>query len=143
MNLSFFVPGIPATAGSKSAFLNKKTGKIMVTPANKKQKPWMSHVKACALDSYAGEPTLKPVTLELTFKMPRPKAHYGTGKNSDKLKDSAMFLHTKKPDLTKMLRAVEDALTGIVWKDDSQVCQFYCCKHYTEKTPGVEVNIIT
>lgn len=30
--------------------------------------------------------------------------------------------HTKKPDVDKLLRALNDALTGIVWRDDSQVC---------------------
>lgn len=30
--------------------------------------------------------------------------------------------HTKKPDITNICKALEDAMNGIVYKDDSQVC---------------------
>lgn len=140
--IKIFVPGIPATAGSKTGFYNKKLGRVIMAPANKRQKPWMSHVQACALDHYSGPPITGPVALTLIFSMPRPKSHFGTGKNAEKLKEASPQYHTKKPDLTKLLRAVEDALTGIMWKDDSQVCEFSCLKEYVENGyPGVEVTI--
>lgn len=49
--------------------------------------------------------------------------------------------HTKKPDADKLLRAVCDALTGIVWKDDSQVCVLAVNKHYA--WDGVSGCIVT
>ena len=142
-DITFFVPGIPATAGSKTGFYNKKAGRVIMAPANKRQKPWMASVSAAALEVYAGPPTNEAVKLDLLFMMPRAKSHFGTGKNADKLKPTAPELHTKKPDLTKMLRAIEDALTGIIWRDDSQVVAFTCRKEYAKSTPGVVVLIQT
>jgi len=60
----------------------------------------------------------------MVFVLNRPKAHYGTGKNARMLKPSAPTEPTVKPDLIKMARAVEDAMSGIVYKDDSQVCKY-------------------
>lgn len=142
MKISFFVPGKPATAGSKTGFYNKKAKHVIMAPANKRQKPWMSHVQSIALDNYKGKPITDPVSINLTFFWPRPKSHYRTGKNSHVLKDSAPKKCTTKPDLTKMLRAVEDALTGVIWKDDSQVVMFNCQKLY-DSNPGVAVFIQT
>jgi Holliday junction resolvase RusA-like endonuclease len=39
---------------------------------------------------------------------------------------------TVKPDLTKLLRAVEDALTGVVWRDDSQIIHQVVNKEYAD-----------
>jgi hypothetical protein len=43
---------------------------------------------------------------------------------------------TPKPDLTKMVRAAEDAMAGIVWKDDSQVCGQITTKDYAAVRTG-------
>lgn len=142
--INFFVPGIPATAGSKRPFIykSKKDGKqrVAMTPDNKRQKPWMSDVKYYAQKEYPYNPVVCPVMLHLIFTMPRPKSHYGTGRNSETLKASAPSWPTVKPDLTKMLRAVEDALKGVVWKDDSQVVSQVTLKRYGDR-PGVDVMI--
>lgn len=68
--------------------------------------------------------------LELRFFSERPKNHYGTGRNTGRLKSSAPPYKITNPDLTKLTRAVEDALTGIIWKDDSQVVQQETMKRY-------------
>jgi Holliday junction resolvase RusA-like endonuclease len=47
----------------------------------------------------------------------------------------------KKPDLDKLLRAIGDGLTGVVWRDDSQVISISATKHYG-LDPRVEVTII-
>jgi Holliday junction resolvase RusA-like endonuclease len=136
MRVKFFVPGIPATAGSKNAF-RTKTGKIVMAPANKRQKPWMSHVANCALDHCTKQIIFGAAALCVTFILPRPISHYGTGKNRSKLKLSAPRYPITKPDLTKLLRAAEDALKGILWRDDSQVVQQSVRKEYvSEKYPN-------
>jgi len=137
MNFEFYVYGKAATAGSKKAFYNKKTQRAMLAPANANQKPWMDSVRAAFLDKYEGTPKMQgPVLLMLTFYFFRPGNHYGTGRNASRLKPWATKMSYKatRPDLTKLLRAVEDALTGFAWQDDAQVVQQkvekrYCSEH--------------
>lgn len=64
------------------------------------------------------EPLTGPLTLKCEFRMQRPKIHYGTGKNSDKLMMSAPYYHTITPDVDNLCKLVMDCLTGIVWVDD-------------------------
>jgi Holliday junction resolvase RusA-like endonuclease len=44
------------------------------------------------------------------------------------------------PDLDKLIRAILDALTGVVWRDDGQVVDIVASKVYAD-TPGVDVVI--
>lgn len=134
----FFVSGLPATAGSKRGFpVRRKNGTIGVAMVAdcKRAKPWMASV-ACVAAEHVETPIDGPVTLSLTFHLPRPKSHYG----AKGLKATAMMKHTKAPDLTKLVRCVEDALKGIAWFDDSQVWRQHTAKIYGEKV-GVDVEI--
>jgi len=146
MRLEFFVPGTARPAGSKGAFKHPQTGKIIVTHANAKTKDWMDSVKWFAMNATNRMvPWMEPVRLSLTFIKPRPQNHYGSGRNEGVLKSSAPQHATTVPDLTKLTRAVEDALTGIVWRDDAQVVQQVTQKRYCrgEEKPGVYVTIET
>jgi Holliday junction resolvase RusA-like endonuclease len=80
------------------------------------------------------------IRVDTTFYMPRPLYHYGTGRNSDKLKDSAPVFHTKRPDIDNLSKLVMDALTGVIWTDDSIVCKGFTEKVYDRK-PRVEIRI--
>lgn len=115
-----------------------------MTPANKKQKPWMSHVREVAVENYKKPPIVEAIRVLITFYLPRPKNHFGTGKNKDVVKKSSPIFPQSKPDLFKLVRAVEDALTGIVYKDDSQIFDVKATKLYCNvmnPTPGVEISI--
>jgi Holliday junction resolvase RusA-like endonuclease len=65
------------------------------------------------------EPMLGALALGLTFYIARPQGHFT--KVSRQLTKSAPPRPVTRPDLTKYVRAVEDACTGILWHDDSQV----------------------
>ena len=146
--IEFFVPGKPGTAGSKNPFpIYRKgadgqkifTGKVVAVDANKKKSTWMADVKHFAYQAYQGEPLTGPVSLEIIFVMPRPKNHF---KSNGELKPNAEIFHGKRPDLTKMLRALEDALTGIIWQDDSCVAATNMQKIYGPN-PGAQVKIMS
>jgi len=81
-----------------------------------------------------------PLKVDLYFYLPRPKGHYGTGRNAGKLKDSAPINHTKKPDIDNLRKLVMDAMTGIFWRDDSLVCEGTTRKVYSDK-PRTEIFI--
>lgn len=140
--ITFFVPGIPATSGSKRAFVNPKTGKAIVAPDNPaKQNTWMSDVKYYAEKAFDGLPVKRePFMFVMTFIFTRPKGHYGTGRNEGKVKPSAPLRPTGRPDLTKLTRAAEDALAGVIWVNDSQVVGQTVCKQYGDR-PGVAIAI--
>lgn len=61
-------------------------------------------------------PSDKPITLTYTAVFPRPLSMVW------KKKPMPRVLHTKKPDIDNVQKAIQDALTGIAWTDDAQVC---------------------
>lgn len=131
--LAFTVLGKAEPAGSKRAFVNKKTGKAIVTDDNPKSRPWKQEVARAALDERERrgvELLTGPVELCVTFVQIRPRGHYGTGRNSDVLKPSAPARPIVRPDATKLCRCVEDALTGVLWHDDAQVVAQFISKEY-------------
>lgn len=142
--IRFFVPGVPAPGGSKTPMRNPHTGKIYVKDACKRNPAWRDRVASFALEAMAGRrPMEGPIRMTLYFMLPRPKSHYGTGKNADKLKDTAPIYHTSKPDATKLVRSTEDALTGILWRDDAVIAQQVVDKTYEAgKGPGVIVEVM-
>ena len=115
--VQFFVPGIPQAQGSIA--VNRNTGGLYEN--NKKLLPWRSEMIAVAKVAMQDrQPFTGPVRVQLTAVFPRPKTHYGTGRNADLIKESAPPFHCQKPDADKLARAVLDALTiAGVWRDDA------------------------
>lgn len=130
--ITFFVPGLPQPGGSKKGFVNPKTQRVVIVDDCKKNKPWRADVKAFAMTAYDGHPLVSPLSLEVWFWMPRPQGHYGSGKNSAVVKPGAPKYPAKKPDATKLLRALEDSLTGVLWVDDAQVVTQRVLKRFAE-----------
>ncbi len=147
------VYGKPVPQGSKQAqviydMVGKpvmKDGRVItvVRNVNSDLRNWRNQVAAAVLDEYqqhtsdtdSDEPPLMqgPVGLRIVFLRPRPKGHYGTGRNAGKLKASAPEWPTARPDTLKLARAVEDALTGVIWQDDSQVVAHDLAKRWGER----------
>ena len=63
---------------------------------------------------------------------PRPSNHFGTGKNAGVRKDSAPYFPIVRPDVLKIARGIEDALTGVIYRDDSQIVDEHLMKRYGE-----------
>jgi len=75
------------------------------------------------------------VGVELLFFMQRPKSHYGTGKNAEKLKPQAPYEHIKTPDTDNLVKFVLDALgtEQIFFKDDRQIVSVKARKLYANR----------
>jgi Holliday junction resolvase RusA-like endonuclease len=138
--IRFFVPGVPQPAGSKRAMHHKQSGKIIVLDDARKSRPWKERITGIAIDHKPPALLAGPLFLSMSFRMPRPKDHWGTGRNASRLKSWAPLYHTGKPDLTKLVRAAEDACTGVIWSDDSCIARQSAEKHYGEE-PGVYIKI--
>ncbi|HDY88569.1 MAG TPA: RusA family crossover junction endodeoxyribonuclease [bacterium] len=82
-----------------------------------------------------------PLQVDLIFHMKRPELHYGTGKNRLTIKDKYLFAtHTKTPDIDNLRKLIMDALTKVVWRDDSLVVKGTTIKKFSER-PRVEIFI--
>jgi len=80
-----------------------------------------------AMDVMGFDVTNDPVTLTARFYLPRPArldALTGRGASRHYAYMACPIWHGAKPDLDNLLKAVEDALTGVVWHDDAQVCEY-------------------
>lgn len=123
-SISFTVVGKASPSGSKKAFRHPKTGRIIVMDTAKGKDQWQAYCRSIAMQAAQKEGwslETGAVALTIQFVFARPKSHYGTGKNAGKLKPNLPTWHTQKPDRTKLLRCTEDAFTGVLWRDDSQV----------------------
>ena len=139
--ISFLVYGEARPQGSKKSVAIYRGGKPVthqgrvmtrVINDNPHLGDWRQQVATEAVLQWGGPPLARtvPVRLELVFYRPRPAGHFGTGKNLERLKPSAPAYPTTRPDTVKLARAVEDALTGIVWTDDSQVVEHVLRKRW-------------
>ncbi len=138
----FWIPGHPKPQGSKKAFVNAKTGRAAMVESCKQVKPWRESIAFIAGMNFKDAPIATPVEMSITFFFPRPKSHYGTGKHSRVLKANAPEYMATPPDLDKLTRAVCDALTGVIYSDDKQICHFTVCKLYaTSHGPGAQVSV--
>ena len=122
-SVEFVVFGEPKPAGSKRAFpFRKADGGLGVRVAhdNPKTRSWMQDVAACARAAMKDrKPFESAVSLKILFERPRPKSHYC---KRGLLAHGALLPYpTMRPDTVKLARAIEDALTHVAWRDDSQV----------------------
>ncbi len=78
-----------------------------------------------------------PFLVMVTFHLSIPKS--ATKKMRKAIADCDL-LPCKKPDLDNAAKGVLDAITGVVWKDDSQVASLVCDKFYSDK-PRTKVAI--
>lgn len=130
--LLFFVPGSPAPQGSK-----RHVGHGRMIESSKAVGPWRERVALAAHDAMRGQPMFDkgaPLAIAIEFVMPRPAS---TPKG-----------HTppavKRPDSDKLSRAVHDAMTGIVYPDDSAIVVSAITKRLAEigEVAGAHIFVI-
>jgi Holliday junction resolvase RusA-like endonuclease len=135
VTVTFHVPGIAQPGGSK-----RHVGNGIIIDANPKAKDWKQTVAAFAARAFTA-PLGGPLSLTITFLRQRPKSHY---RKDGTLKPGAFHeWPTTKPDCTKLVRSTEDALKGIAWRDDAQVCRQLIEKRYVRdgEAPGASIRV--
>lgn len=146
---SFFVAGKPETQGSKNAFgraYKDKEGQTRVAVSMVEQSKglpaWRASVgRIATLMRPPDWSTSGAYMLSSVFYMPRPKLHFDKHGN---LKKNGPILHCKRKDSDKLLRAINDALTGICYDDDAFVVTGSYLKIYCDPSigPGVSLEIL-
>jgi Holliday junction resolvase RusA-like endonuclease len=119
----FRVLGVPAPQGSKTAWMNPRTGKAQMSEASgPRLKSWRAAVteEAAARRAVLGRALDGPITLSITFRFPMPAGRPAA------LRHRGYARKQSAPDLDKLLRGVLDALTssGLI-ADDARVCELH------------------
>lgn len=132
MRISFEVVGIPVAQGSMKVIPVGR--RHAMKPSNEGSlAPWRAAVSHAAREAMGDLPPFAgAVSISMGFYFPRPKSHYKTkgGLPTQELKDHAPQWHSIKPDRDKLERAIGDAMTGIVYRDDSQITDGRVFKMY-------------
>lgn len=133
------VLGVPQPQGSKAARVVK--GRAILTEGfgegPRLRKSWREAI-ANAARAWLGEngrpaPLDEPVRLTLEFRLPRPASA-----------SKRVLYPAKKPDCSKLARAAEDALTGLIYVDDARVVDLHVTKRFASgEPPGVTITVET
>lgn len=115
------VHGVPVPQGSKVIMRGR-----LVDVRSKDLKAWRRAIAYAATNTHDPIET-DAVRVALTFYLPRPKT-------------VIRKYPSVRPDLDKLARACLDALTGIAYLDDSQVCDLTLHKRY-QNEGGIGVRI--
>lgn len=101
-----FVPGQPVTEGSTRALVTRSGRPVVLhdNPALQRYRTSIAWVAHAAMQ-------VQPVTCDVCVSL-----HFAVGPTGNH----------RRLDLDKLTRAVLDALTGIVYKDDAQVAELHC-----------------
>lgn len=132
--VTFRVVAEPVSKGSVRAFTPKGWARPVLTSTSRGLKSWEWAVRAAALHVISvAWPRGVGVRVETEFILARPQSH----------PKRRAIEHTKKPDLDKLVRAVLDALTGVAYVDDAQVCRAVIAKRYAGpiEQPGAIVTV--
>ena len=152
--LQFSVTGTPRPQGSKTGRLVGKRIRVggqvaVVAPrviltagssgkAHDRLKEWRGRVATKAQVAMAGAGLWTgPIVLECEFVFQRPPSHL---RKDGGLRSGKPLEHTYKPDLSKLVRAVEDALTRVIYHDDSQITDYGATRKRWAR-PGVPVGV--
>lgn len=116
--------GNPVAQGRPRAF---RRGNHIGMYDPKKSSTWKDSVRMQAIAKKT-EMLSGAIYMETTFYLTRPKS----------LPKKVVY-HVKKPDVSNLIKAIEDALNGICYHDDSQIVKSVIQKEYTTERPRVFV----
>jgi len=169
--VEFFVPGIvvtpgreptPVAGGSKKAIPVRRgrggplvirdqriaggqvfgTPMVNVTDDAKGNDRWKKAVELVAAVHWRPrEPLDRALHVEMTFYLPRPANHHVSSDRSRLVKPTSPRFPTVRPDVLKLARSTEDAISGVVWRDDCSTCALDIRKFYAPAGTGVLVRV--
>ncbi len=131
--ITFDAIGKPEPQGSAKAFV--RGGRAHITSDNTGLRFWRNIVAEAARQAM-GERNLvdrpEPVRVNIVFRLSRPASL-----------PKRQSYATKKPDIDKLVRSSLDGMTGVVWRDDSQVIELTVRKQYCVEgeQPGARIGV--
>lgn len=135
MFISFIIPVAPVAKGRARSY---RRGNHIGHYTPKKTSDYESFVRDIAVEIMLGKRIIDvPVYMIATFYLPIPKSW---SKKKRKMALDGDLMPTSKPDCSNYIKSIEDALNGVIYKDDSQIVDVYARKRYSER-PRAEVSI--
>ncbi len=116
-SVEFRVLGEPQPKGSWKALIGKH-GRAFVVPDNAHSKAWERAVAMAGLRVKPPRPLDCPVRVEIEFWLARPA--------KPKFADAP----AARIDLDKLIRSTGDALTGLLYVDDSRIVELVAAKKF-------------
>lgn len=98
---------------------------------NKKTKEFESTINLMARELWKNAPIDVPISVEIIFFSERPRS---VKKRS---------LPHVKPDLSNLIKALEDGCNGVIWKDDALICELTARKEYSSGSGFIVMKIYT
>ena len=133
MKISFIVEGTPVPK-ARPRFSGFR--KVAYTP--ERTVAYEQHVAWKATAAMRGrKPTELPVHIDVRIFFPIPKSARKAEKEAAR---QETLWHCKKCDSDNIFKSIADGIIGIVFVDDSQVCEMSCSKKYSDN-PRVEVDV--
>jgi Holliday junction resolvase RusA-like endonuclease len=139
--VQFEVLGVPAPQGSKTAIARNGRAHVIEggsATGRAKQRSWRIAVAEAAREAAAEleAPMDGPLHLAVEFRLPMPASR------PKRMRELGMAWHTTKPDLSKLIRATEDALTdaGLI-RDDARICALRVSKLQVVGWTGARIRL--
>jgi Holliday junction resolvase RusA-like endonuclease len=141
--ISFFVPGEPKGQPRPRAFARRMGSRFVARVYDAgTAEGWKGQIAIAARAHVPATPLCGAMRLSIEFVFPRPRSHFRTGRHAHELRPDAPTLHTGKPDLDNLIKAVKDALTVLrMWEDDCAVCEYGRMRKRYGEAPGAFIRI--
>ncbi len=108
---------------------HRHSGKKCFDSQKKEKQTLQWHIKSLIQGLFPAHSAIK---LVVEYHMPIPKSY-----SKKRALECLTRSHTKKPDLSNLIKFTEDALNGIMWNDDSLISEIEARKFYSEKPKTV------
>lgn len=111
--IEFVVQGVPVAQPRVKA--TARGGKARVYTPRGPNDTYKACVRLAARAAFSGHLLDGPVVVDVTLVFPRPKNRIWIKKPMPR------EWHTAKPDADNVAKSICDAITGVIWRDDTQV----------------------
>jgi len=131
------VPGEPQGKQRARTFYDRRVGRV-VSKTPEKTKNYETFIRELFAVKYEGfTPLAGAVKIRLNIYRGIPRS---TSRKQAEKMEATLVRPTTKPDCSNVLKAVEDALNGLAFRDDSQIVDEHVWKYYS-RTPRVEIYV--
>ncbi len=96
-----------------------------------RNKDYKNYIKLAAAQAMGNAPLMeRPLKLKIIVRRPIPK---GFSKSKITAALSGAILPAVRPDIDNFFKSISDAMIGVVFRDDNQICHLDIWKAYGEK----------